>query len=78
MKEHESYFVWKAYADKGVAIQTSFERMQSSFKGTTLTVVESVVRLWSSSSPHAVTEECVQIVFLGTNNEFFSIKSAEN
>ena len=45
MRKHESYFMWKAYADKGVDIQTSFERTQSSFKGTPLTVVESVVRL---------------------------------
>ena len=36
--------MWKAYVDKGVAIQTNFERMQAKFKGTRLTVVESVAK----------------------------------
>ena len=43
MREHESYLMWKAYADKGVAIQTSFERMQASFERTPLAVTGSVV-----------------------------------
>ena len=43
MKEHESYLMWKAYADRGVAIQTSFERTQSSFERTPLAVTGGVV-----------------------------------
>ena len=43
MREHESYLMWKAYADKGVAIQTTFERMQASFEKTPLAVTGSVV-----------------------------------
>ena len=35
--------MWKAYADRGVAIQTSFERMQSSFERTPLAVTGGVV-----------------------------------
>lgn len=31
MNEHESYLMWRAYAHKGVAISTTFERMQASF-----------------------------------------------
>lgn len=31
MNDIESYLMWKAYGDKGVAIQTNFERIQSSF-----------------------------------------------
>ena len=29
MREHESYLMWRAYADKGVAIATTFQRMQA-------------------------------------------------
>jgi hypothetical protein len=31
MNDGESYLMWKAYADSGFAIQTTFERMQASF-----------------------------------------------
>ena len=43
MRDHESYLMWKAYADKGVAIQTNFERMQASFEKTPLAVTGGVV-----------------------------------
>ena len=38
MRDHESYLMWRAYADKGVAVQTYFERMQAAFDRTHLTV----------------------------------------
>ncbi|MGJ0490326.1 hypothetical protein [Methylobacter sp.] len=31
MNDGESYLMWKAYADRGFAIQTTFERVQASF-----------------------------------------------
>jgi hypothetical protein len=31
MSDHESYLMWKAYADRGYAIRTTFERIQASF-----------------------------------------------
>ena len=43
MREHESYLMWRAYADKGVAVQTHFERMQAAFDGTLLTVAGGLV-----------------------------------
>jgi hypothetical protein len=33
MNDAESYLMWKAYADRGYAIQTTFERVQASFEG---------------------------------------------
>lgn len=33
MSDHESYLMWKAYADRGYAIRTTFERIQASFDG---------------------------------------------
>ncbi len=33
MSDHESYLMWKAYADRGYAIRTTFERVQASFEG---------------------------------------------
>lgn len=32
MNDFESYLMWKAYADRGYAIRTTFERIQSSFE----------------------------------------------
>jgi hypothetical protein len=32
MNDHESYLMWKAYADRGYAISTTFERVQTSFE----------------------------------------------
>jgi len=43
MRENESYLMWRAYAGKGVAIQTTFERMQASFDKTPLAVSGAVV-----------------------------------
>jgi len=43
MRDHESYLMWRAYADKGVAVQTSFERMQASFERTPLAVTGGVI-----------------------------------
>lgn len=43
IREHESFLMWKAYADKGVAIQNSFERTQASFERTPLAVTGGVV-----------------------------------
>jgi hypothetical protein len=31
MNDHESYLMWKAYSERGFAIQTTFERLQGSF-----------------------------------------------
>lgn len=31
MSDHESYLMWKAYADRGYAIRTTFERTQAAF-----------------------------------------------
>jgi hypothetical protein len=43
MRNHESYLMWRAYAGKGVAIQTTFERLQASFDRTPLAVMGSVI-----------------------------------
>jgi len=34
MSNHESYLMWKAYAERGCAIQTNFERLVASFPDT--------------------------------------------
>jgi hypothetical protein len=44
MREHESYLMWKAYADKGVAIQTNFERIQACFEKTNLCINGGIVK----------------------------------
>lgn len=33
MNESESYLMWKAYAERGIAVRTTFERVQASFDG---------------------------------------------
>lgn len=33
MNDTESYLMWKAYADRGYALRTTFERVQASFDG---------------------------------------------
>jgi len=33
ISDHESYLMWKAYADRGYAVRTTFERVQASFDG---------------------------------------------
>jgi len=43
MNEHESYLMWKAYAGRGFAIQTSFERLQASFSASPSVVTGGVV-----------------------------------
>jgi len=43
MRNHESYLMWRAYATKGVAVQTTFERIQASFDKTPHTVDGGVV-----------------------------------
>jgi len=43
MRDHESYLMWQAYAHKGVAVRTNFERMQASFDKSPLAVTGSVV-----------------------------------
>ncbi len=43
MNDHESYLMWKAYATRGFAIQTTFERMQASFEKSTAFVTGGVV-----------------------------------
>jgi len=32
MSNHESYLMWRAYADRGFAVRTTFERVQASFE----------------------------------------------
>lgn len=34
MNDHESYLMWRVYADKGCAIQTNYERLSASFEAT--------------------------------------------
>lgn len=43
MNDHESYLMWKAYAGRGFAIQTSFERLQASLTGASYVVTGGVV-----------------------------------
>lgn len=43
MNTHESYLMWKAYADRGFAIQTTFERLQASFEATQAVVSGGIV-----------------------------------
>ena len=43
MRAHKTYLMWKAYADRGVAIQTNFKRRQASFESTPLAANASVV-----------------------------------
>jgi hypothetical protein len=31
MNDFESYLMWKAYADRGVALRTTYERVQGAF-----------------------------------------------
>jgi hypothetical protein len=33
MNKSESYLMWKAYAERGIAVRTTFERVQASFDG---------------------------------------------
>lgn len=44
MNEHESYLMWKAYGDRGYAIQTTFERVQCSFENTIATITGGTVQ----------------------------------
>jgi len=43
MNNHESYLMWKAYAGRGFAIQTSFERLQASLDMSTAALTGGVV-----------------------------------
>lgn len=43
MNDHESYLMWKAYAGRGFAIQTTFERVQASFDANPPAVTGGVV-----------------------------------
>ncbi len=43
MNNHESYLMWKAYGDRGYAIQTTFERLQASFETLTPAITGGVV-----------------------------------
>jgi hypothetical protein len=44
MNNHESYLMWKAYAGRGFAIQTTFERLQASLGGTEFVATGGVVK----------------------------------
>ena len=44
MNEHESYLMWKAYGDRGYAIQTTYERLQCAFERTENLVTGGVVK----------------------------------
>jgi hypothetical protein len=43
MRQHESYLMWKAYAHRGFAIETSFERLRASLEASTACVMGGVV-----------------------------------
>ncbi len=43
MNNHESYLMWKAYADRGFAIETTFERLQASLVETPAAITGGVV-----------------------------------
>jgi len=43
MNEQESYLMWKAYGDRGYAIQTTFERVQCSFEQTAAVITGGTV-----------------------------------
>lgn len=43
MNDHESYLMWKAYANRGFAIQTTFERLQTSLHESPAVVTGGVV-----------------------------------
>jgi hypothetical protein len=43
MNNHESYLMWKAYADRGFAIETTFERLQASLHTTPAAINGGVV-----------------------------------
>lgn len=43
MNHRESYLMWRAYADSGFAVQTTFERVQASFDNFTGTISGGVV-----------------------------------
>lgn len=43
MNEHESYLMWRAYAHRGFAIETNFERLQASLDASTACVTGGVV-----------------------------------
>ncbi len=43
MNDHESYLMWKAYAGRGYAIKTSFERIQAAFDKATCAINGGVV-----------------------------------
>jgi hypothetical protein len=43
MNNHESYLMWKAYADRGFAVQTTLERLQACFHESTAAVTGGVV-----------------------------------
>jgi len=44
MNEHESYLMWKAYGDRGYAIQTTFERVQCSFEASNAAITGGTVQ----------------------------------
>jgi hypothetical protein len=44
MSEHESYLMWKAYGDRGYAIQTTFERIQCAFEASNATITGGTVQ----------------------------------
>jgi len=44
MNDHESYLMWKAYAGRGFAIQSTFERIQASLDATASVVTGGVVQ----------------------------------
>jgi hypothetical protein len=44
MNRHESYLMWKAYAGRGFAIQTTFERLQASLDSTQSVITGGVVQ----------------------------------
>lgn len=43
MNDHESYLMWKAYAGRGYAIKTSFERIRAAFEKATCVINGGVV-----------------------------------
>ena len=44
MNEHESYLMWKAYGDRGYAIQTTFERVQCAFEASNAAITGGTVQ----------------------------------
>jgi hypothetical protein len=43
MNNHESYLMWKAYGDRGCAIQTTYERIKTSFFNTNADITGGLV-----------------------------------